>query len=310
LSVVIIPVSVIIPTANRAAVLAATLASIANQNLLPQEIIIVDASVSNDTANICKTSTVLNIKYVIATQKGAAVQRNQGIDEATTDYIFFMDDDIDLAPGCIEKIWQCVQSDATVGAVNAMITNQKYHTPGTVTKWMYRLMHGKKLNTYAGKCIGPAWNLLPQDDDSLPEYQAMEWLNTTCTLYRKQALPQPAFSSHFTGYSLMEDVTLSLIVGRQWKLYNARTASIFHNSQPGEHKNNIVQTACMQLVNRYYVMTAVMHKKKIIDHVKLFLFELFNVITSLANNKGRKEFVAAVWGRCKAVVVIASKKHS
>jgi len=107
-----------------------------------------------------------------------------------------------------------MQSDAGIGGVNAMITNQQYHTPGRVSRIMYRLMHGKKSASYAGKCIGPASNLLPQDIDSLPEYQPVEWLNTTCTLYRKEALPQPAFHSHFTGYSLMEDVSLSLTVAK------------------------------------------------------------------------------------------------
>jgi len=88
LSSTIIPVSVIIPTANRATVLAATLASIAEQNLLPQEIIIVDASVTDDTAAVCKANTALTITYLKAVEKGAAVQRNQGIAAAATAYIF------------------------------------------------------------------------------------------------------------------------------------------------------------------------------------------------------------------------------
>ncbi len=55
----------------------------------------------------------------------------------------------------------------------------------------------------------------------------VEWLNTTCTLYRREALPDPPFLSHFTGYSLMEDLALSLTVGKRWKLANARGLRIF-----------------------------------------------------------------------------------
>ena len=137
------------------------------------------------------------------------------------------------------RLWQALQSDTALGGVNAMITNQQYGTPGRVSRTLFRLLHGKPEATYAGKCIGPALNLLPEDRPDLPEVVPVEWLNTTCTLYRWKAMPQPPFPEHFTGYSLMEDVTLSLIVGRNWKLANARTARIYHDSQPGTHKQDI-----------------------------------------------------------------------
>ena len=43
-----------------------------------------------------------------------------------------------------------------------------------------------------------------------PEVASVEWLNTTCTIYRGEALPSPPFCNQFTGYSLMEDLALSL----------------------------------------------------------------------------------------------------
>jgi len=57
-------------------------------------------------------------------------------------------------------------------------------------------------------------------------------------MYRREAIPSPPFPEHFSGYSMMEDLTLSLVVGRKWKLANARTARIYHDSQPGTHKSN------------------------------------------------------------------------
>lgn len=303
----LIPVTAIVPTSNRSIVLKRTLESIALQNVQPEEMIIVDASDNADTETLCSQKfdglrTV--ISYQKAKQKGAAVQRNQAIASAKTNVIFFFDDDIRFEKDCIGKLWDCLHSDSKIGAVNAMITNQQYHTPGKVTRFMYRLMSGRNLPTYAGKCIGPAWNLLPEDKPELPEYNEVEWLNTTCTMYKKEALPTPVFPSLFEGYSLMEDLALSLEIGKKWKLYNARNARIFHDSQPGSHKNNVRMIAKMELVNRHYIMTKILQRTKISDYFKLFVFETFGITIVLNTKTGWKNFFPSMAGKFLAIASI------
>ena len=78
-----------------------------------------------------------------------------------------------------------------------MIINQKYIPPGKLTKAMANFVGGKALKSLAGKCIGPAWNFLPEDNNDLPACVQVEWLNTTCTIYRKDALPSPVFPDNF-----------------------------------------------------------------------------------------------------------------
>jgi glycosyltransferase involved in cell wall biosynthesis len=308
---IIQPISAIIPTANRAGVLQATFTSIANQNVQPAEIIVIDASDDDHTEKVCAMrfeKLESNIIYLKATKKGAAIQRNQGMSVAKHEFILFCDDDILLEPLCIERLWNGINSDNHIGGVNAMVTNQQYHTPGKLTRTMYQLMYGEKLSTYAGKCIGPAWNLLPEDNDSLPELVPVEWLNTTCTIYRKQSLPNPVFPEVFTGYSLMEDLTLSLIVARNYKLYNARTARIFHDSQSGAHKNNTFEQARMELLNRYYVMQHVLHRGGFKNYAKLTTLQLFGIITSLTNASGWKNLLPSVGGKLAAIGDIAKGK--
>ena len=237
----LVAITSIIPTANRSSVLQRTLESLGKQEIQPAEIVVVDASDNELTKKICCspiTGLESVIKYRMARQRGAASQRMEGLEGNINSVVFFLDDDIILEPGCIRGLWNCLQSDNRIGAVNAMITNQRYHTPGKLTKFMYRLMSGKDLLSYAGKCIGPAWNLLPEDDPDLPECNEVEWLNTTCTLYRMDALPVPVFPERFKGYSLLEDLALSLTVGKKHKLFNVRNARIFHDSQPGDHKKS------------------------------------------------------------------------
>ena len=309
-----IPVTAVVPTAGRSQVLKSTLQSMAAQNYQPEVIIIIDASEDNLTEQVCKLKfegLTAVIHYRRANEKGAAVQRNQAFTEIDKPVIFFFDDDIVFEERCVERLWNCLQSDDSIGGVNAMITNQQYHTPGKLTRFMYRLMSGENRATYAGKCIGPAWNLLPEDRGDLPETNEVEWVNTTCTLYRNTALPSPPFPVQFKDYSLLEDLCLSLTVGKKWKLFNARNAKIFHNSQSGTHKNNVRNLARMELVNRHYLMVNVLKKSALSDYCKLFLFELFGMVTVLTTISGRKNLIPVIIGKLSAIgkILFAKNKH-
>jgi glycosyltransferase involved in cell wall biosynthesis len=301
----IIPVSAVIPTANRTTILERTLLSLFNQSRQPSQIIIVDASQDESTAGMVSSLPPTHASRVIyrkALQKGAAAQRMTGIEVAEESTIFFLDDDLLFEPGCIERMWKGFDFAPNVGAVNAMITNQKYTPPGMLTRIMYRLMSGERQHSFAGRVIGPAWNLLPEDRDDLPEYVPCDWLNTTCTMYRRSALPDPVFLPFFTGYSMMEDLSLSLIIARNYVLLNARTARIFHDSQPGDHKRSIVDLSAMELTNRHFVMTTVLGRRGVMDYLRLFTFEMFSLLSTLRTTQTLRLFPAIFIGKLKALV--------
>jgi glycosyltransferase involved in cell wall biosynthesis len=300
----LLPISALVPTRHRSGPLQRTLESLAQQTVQPLEMIVVDGSEDDRTAAICQAvipGLITQIKYYRATEIGAATQRNQAIAHATQSVIWLMDDDILLEPDCLKRLWVALQSDLALGGVNAMITNQCYLPPGRVSRSLFRFLHGQPESTYAGKCIGPAFNLLPEDRPDLPDVVSVEWLNTTCTLYRRETLPQPMFPPCFTGYSLMEDVTLSLVVGKRWKLANARTARIFHDSQPGDHKNNVKVLARMELVNRHYVMTQILERRHIKDYWKLLVVELFDITASLMSLQGWSSVRPRLAGKIGAI---------
>jgi GT2 family glycosyltransferase len=309
----LLPVVAIIPTANRNEVLSRTLHSLAKQQKQPVKIVIVDASVNDLTRLLCESGIPgLNaeLSYHRADVAGAAAQRNQGMRYCEKDFVLFLDDDIILEDECIGQLWTCMQSDPRIAGVNAMVTNQRYHSPGTLTRFMYRLMDGQDRPTYAGKCIGPAWNLLPEDKPSGSSCNSMEWLNTTCTLYRKAALPSPVFHPHFKGYSLMEDLALSLEVAKHFNLVNARNARIFHDSQPGNHKADIKKIARMELINRQFIMTQIMGRTGFLNHAKLFVFECWGIVTSLGNAAGWQKLLPVLAGKFSAICTLMFTKTS
>jgi len=91
----------------------------------------------------------------------------------------------------------------------------------------------------------------------------------------------------------MEDLALSLEVGKNWNLANVRTARIYHDSQSGGMKSDISSLAEMELINRHYVMTQVLQKRGVMDYVKLAIWELFSqasIVTSPAGSKNVSKY--------------------
>jgi glycosyltransferase involved in cell wall biosynthesis len=299
----LLPFSAVIPTRDRAGALKRTLNSLRRQNAWPSQIIIVDAS-NDDASKLVATEFANEVRRVRcevtwsrATIKGAAVQRNQGVAMASFPVVGFFDDDILFEPDCIERLWQALLADPQLGAVNAMITNQSYQPPGFVSRMMFRAMAGKSEASYAGRLLGPAVNLLPEDRYDLPDVVPVEWLNLGCTFYRREALPDPPFSEQFVGYSMLEDVTLSLIVGRRRRLANVRTARIYHDSQPGSHKNDVVAVSRMELVNRHYVMTAILQRRHFRDYARLALWEWFQLTVCALRSRFGLHLWKTLWGK-------------
>lgn len=301
----IIAVSAIIATKDRPDFLQRTIKGLLQQSCVPMELIIIDASQKSSRDIFEKIKSVhFKITYIHSERIGAASQRIQGLEFASQPIIWFLDDDIILEEVCTQRLWNGFHYSDHVGAVNAMITNQRYTKPGRVTRFMYRIMHGKQLASYAGKIIGPAWNLLPEDEPNLPDYVQCEWLNTTCTMYKREALPSQLFSDFFTGYSLFEDLALSVTISKRYTLLNARTARIFHDSQPGSHKNNIVQLSQMMLVNRYYVMTNILGRHGFFYNLKLFMLETFGLVTGLRSGQSVINLPKVLWGKFLGIMTI------
>jgi GT2 family glycosyltransferase len=306
----VLPISAIVPTGSRSRQLQKVFESLAGQSAQPFEIIVVDSSKQNRTKEVCSTQIPglqARIGWLPAKLRGAAAQRNQGVAVANQPFIWFFDDDIVFKPECVRRLWDAIQSDQQLGGVNSTIVNQSYHA-GRISRLMFTLLNGRREKTFAGRVIGPAVNLLPEDRQDLPEVVPVQWLNTTCTLYRREALPNPPFRPEFTGYSLMEDLALSLEVGKNWNLANARTARIFHDSQPADHKSDARSRSCMELVNRHFVMTRIMGKSRLTNYLGLFLWELFSIASALTSSGGRKSLLYILRGKWDGVRQIVAKR--
>jgi GT2 family glycosyltransferase len=300
-----IGVTAVVATSGRSGPLRRALESLSEQSAQPIEVIGVDSSTDTGAHGLFQNGIrglKSRLRWIKADSSGAAIQRKQGAALANQNVIWFFDDDIFFRSDCVARLWHGLNSDPEIGGINAMISNQRYQSPGTVSRLVFSLINGKSETSFAGKIIGPAVNLLPEDRDDLPEVVPVEWLNTTCTMYRREALPDPVFDPFFTGYSLMEDVALSLqVAAAGWKLANARTARIFHDSQPAEYKSDVRTRAAMELVNRHYVMTRILGRTRLIDYARLAGWELFQLAGCVTEPVARKSSLRHVCGKFDAM---------
>jgi glycosyltransferase involved in cell wall biosynthesis len=114
-------VSVVIPTRNRPTSLARTLASLARQSRVPDEVVIVDASDPPlDDGSLKAAHPALTISCLRAAP-GVCAQRNEGIDRARGSHVLLCDDDIEPPPGYVAALLDHLAADPAAGAVTGLV---------------------------------------------------------------------------------------------------------------------------------------------------------------------------------------------
>lgn len=100
-------ISVIIPIYNTASYLNEALSSICNQTLKELEIILINDGSTDQSQAIIEEYTRKDdrVKYTVQPNQGLSVARNNGLQQATGEYIYFMDSDDMLDPNALEECY-------------------------------------------------------------------------------------------------------------------------------------------------------------------------------------------------------------
>jgi GT2 family glycosyltransferase len=146
--------SVLIPTLNRPHDLMIAVKTLLRQTHLPQELIIVDQSASDDSERQVRAlfaqrdaaATQFELRYTRDPGiRSLAIARNLLLDQNRCSIFLFLDDDVELEPDFVEKLLEGYAEDSAVTGISGIITNYK---PGGFASrlWSRVFVHGPFLD--------------------------------------------------------------------------------------------------------------------------------------------------------------------
>ncbi|WP_248723488.1 glycosyltransferase family 2 protein [Seonamhaeicola sp. ML3] len=242
--------SLIICTYLRPKVLLKLLGSVNLQTLYPNEILIVDGSINDDTKLELETHKFKNLKYfkVEDRYRGLTKQRNYGISlvSKTTEIICFLDDDTVLRPDYFEVLLSTYDKKLDALAVGGYVTNEvvweqsegkndksKFYFDDFIRNEPSRF----KIRRFLGLLPDVAPGFMPSFSHGrsvsfLPPtgkiYQ-VEQLMGGVSSFKREVFETLKFSPYFEGYGLYEDADFSLRIAKRGFLYINTGAQLEHH---------------------------------------------------------------------------------
>jgi GT2 family glycosyltransferase len=278
-----LPYTLVIATYERPEDLGRLLASVGQQTRPPERVIIVDSSRDARTEQLVgQLGASLPLLYQRAEEPSAARQRNQGACGETAPLLGFFDDDMVLAPDVCEKICAAFEADSAgrIGGIAARIAGESHPVPRGLLRLYYRWQAGFAHPDYGGKLFGPVINCYPaytgQENGLVPS----DWLNAGCVFYRTPLFQRELFP-HFHGYSFMEDVHLSVRIGKTHQLFFHAGAVCEHHCGTNTLKRDTAALARMRLQNQRLVAREVLGLGGPSFEAKLLLHRLFVTVAIL-----------------------------
>ncbi len=108
-------ISIVIPVYNKAKYLKETIKSVLNQDFKDFELILIDDGSTDQSPDIIQSFSDPRIRYYTQKNQGVAVARNNGVKQAKTNLICFLDADDLWEPHHLETIWALYQQFPQAG---------------------------------------------------------------------------------------------------------------------------------------------------------------------------------------------------
>jgi glycosyltransferase involved in cell wall biosynthesis len=275
--------SIVIASHNRTELLRSCLQTIVGQNFKDFEVIVAHTGVEDGTASLVEAYSE-NFKYKVCKNKGAAIQRNEGVQIAKGDWIVFLDDDVLLEPDFLFEISQSIKRNPDVKGVSGRITNQYHEEPGKLFRLLLRMFGVSADKRLDGMVVGPALNFLPKPQGK--DEEPIQWMPTCVCAYNRQViLDLGVFPSQFVGYSYGEDLFLSLLTSSKYPIILNRNAKLFHKDIGSTSHKNHYKIAVMQVDNRNYINKVILKKNRIIFNLQLICWNFATVFAQAIHAK-------------------------
>lgn len=312
--------SLIICTYMRPEPLLKLLQSVQMQSVYPDEILIIDGSLNDETKIILKKNQFENLKYFLVDNinRGLTKQRNFGISniDQCSEIICFLDDDTVLEPDYFQRIMETYKIFPEALGVGGYICNEikwektlpdyfpeinEFYYDGWKRKDGSRFVLRKKLNLDSdcppgfspnfshGRSVG----FLPPSNKIYKVEQLMGGVSS----FRKSVFDKLSFSTYFEGYGLYEDADFTIRVSQIGNLYLNTNAKLDHFHAVSGRPNQY-EYGKMVVRNGWYVWRVKNQNPAFKDRFKwnaiTILLTGIRFSNALTSNKKKEAFTEAM----------------
>lgn len=234
----------VVPTKDRPADLRRMLASVLEQDVHPDQVIVVDGSVQTIEA-VVEEFPALKIQYVRAFPPSLSRQRNAGMERLRPDITLggYLDDDLVLEPGALEamlEFWEGAGPE--VGGAGFNITTER-RPKAKWLKWLFLIDSWRP-----GEILKSGYNVLICP---VAETTYVDWVFGGATIWRREVIRKFAYDEWYEGTGYLEDIDYSFRVSRRYRLAVVAAARVQHYSPPMRLDRNFL-LGKWQVINRLY----------------------------------------------------------
>lgn len=267
--------SLIICTYQRPKALLGLLNSVQEQELYPNEIIVVDASLDDATEIVLIEKKHKNLSYYLVSKadRGLTKQRNFGISKVAEDseVVCFLDDDTILEKDYFKNLITLFSCNPNINGVGGVATNENrwkkkrpkkkyankvyYEFENYVIKRGSRHILRNKLGLGSNELPGVMPEFSNGTSYGYPltgKYYEVDLLIGMSMSFRKQVTDSIKFSTYFEGYGLYEDADFSIRALEFGENVLATNVQLEHHHHP-DGRPNQYQYGKMVVRNGWYV---------------------------------------------------------
>ncbi len=311
--------------------------SVNTQSLYPNDIVVVDASLNEETQAILSQKNYKNLNYVKVDEnnRGLTKQRNFGIknSDKNSKIVCFLDDDVVLKHNYFEVLISTYNTHSDALAVGGYITNEAFWEKSDKSKnknkfyydgWIRQEPSRFKIRRWFGLLPDTPPAVLPtfghgRSVSFLPpsgKIYEVEQIMGGVSSYKREVFNKLSFSTYFEGYGLYEDTDFSLRIAKVGKLYVNTNAQLAHYHEPSG-RPNYFKYGKMVIQNGWYVWRIKYQKPSITARIKwnatallLAFIRSINILTSKNRWQAFQESIGRFWGMFTLIFIKPKRNES
>lgn len=311
---------IIIATRNRQMVLQLSIQLMLTQNRLPQSLIIIDSSDDFELTKKTVQDLIYNIEVNVELQiyhsrAGSALQRNLGLQFATSPIVMFPDDDSLWFPGVAESIMNIYEKDIEERIGGVAATDSKTPPSGIFKKknaMIYKMeindriersafRHLFNLDRYFPDPLRLEGLLYSNEDKEVPIW--LEELDASLSppmtgyrmTFRREVIQKILFDERLGRFAVYEDWDASIAVLQKYLIVKSHKAKVFHYRFPGSRTNEY-EFGMMHILNRAYVVCKYTCNNLNVNKklIRYLYYKLFRYLLQFYSKSGRRKFIGGL----------------